>query len=467
MLTRIEIDGFKTFRNFVLDVTPFLVIVGQNASGKSNLFDAIRLLSRLAESDLRTAFASVRGEPADLFRRETDGSTATRITLAVEVLLDRRITDPWGAASDLTHTRLRYTVVIERRHDEDGNERLYVVDEEAVPIKKGGDALSGAAGWWLTTTFRGRRLLYGRRNALLDSRTDRAGHPVFQVHNDGIQGRPRPATAAEQTVLSTIVTAEFRHLYALRQEMRSWRFLQLDPFALRTPSSALESDQLEPDGANLAYVLHRVDRETALPDGTGSALADITADLAHLIPGVRGFDVRQNQNRQWEIWFDSTLDSAYPASVASDGTLRVLALLAAFYDPRFRGVICFEEPENGVHPARLRDLVRHLRSLVTEQLQEEASEAPLIQLVLASHSPVVLSAVTSPPPEGRRGQGVVFADVVSEIDPSSRTVSRRTRMRPLVDEKFQPSLYDGQEFPDGVVAETDVARFTATAMLED
>lgn len=39
MLTRIEIDGFKTFHNFSLDLSPFLVIVGQNASGKSNLFD--------------------------------------------------------------------------------------------------------------------------------------------------------------------------------------------------------------------------------------------------------------------------------------------------------------------------------------------------------------------------------------------------------------------------------------------
>jgi predicted ATP-dependent endonuclease of OLD family len=44
MLTRIEIDGFKTFRDFALDVPPFLVVLGRNASGKSNLFDAIQFL---------------------------------------------------------------------------------------------------------------------------------------------------------------------------------------------------------------------------------------------------------------------------------------------------------------------------------------------------------------------------------------------------------------------------------------
>ena len=44
MLTKIEIDGFKTFEDFKINLGPFMVIVGPNASGKSNLFDAIRLL---------------------------------------------------------------------------------------------------------------------------------------------------------------------------------------------------------------------------------------------------------------------------------------------------------------------------------------------------------------------------------------------------------------------------------------
>jgi AAA15 family ATPase/GTPase len=49
MLTQIEIDGFKTFKDFKVELAPFQVIVGPNGSGKSNLFDALQLLSRLAE----------------------------------------------------------------------------------------------------------------------------------------------------------------------------------------------------------------------------------------------------------------------------------------------------------------------------------------------------------------------------------------------------------------------------------
>jgi len=41
MITRIEIDGFKSFRDFTLDVPPLLVLAGPTAGGKSNLLDAV------------------------------------------------------------------------------------------------------------------------------------------------------------------------------------------------------------------------------------------------------------------------------------------------------------------------------------------------------------------------------------------------------------------------------------------
>ena len=65
MLTRIEIDGFKTFENLKIDIDPFVAILGPNASGKSNLFDVIQLLSRLAGSDVRTAVTGLRGDPEE------------------------------------------------------------------------------------------------------------------------------------------------------------------------------------------------------------------------------------------------------------------------------------------------------------------------------------------------------------------------------------------------------------------
>jgi predicted ATPase len=141
--------------------------------------------------------------------------------------------------------------------------------------------------------------------------------------------------------------------------------------------------------------------------------------------------------------------------VASDGTLRVLALLAALHDPARPGVICFEEPENGVQPSRLRDLVGYLRELVQEQLAVDDPDQPLTQLLLATHSPVVLKALDN--------DDVVFADMVSAVEPAQATAARRTRMRGV------RSAVGGRPSPDvseEFASDVEVSRFAASALLE-
>jgi predicted ATPase len=158
MLTRIEIDGFKTFEGLRLDLSPFVVVLGPNASGKSNLFDAIRLLSRLAAFDVRTAFRDLRGEPHELFRRQPDGTPGRVISLAVETLFDPQVMDPWGGTVDLEHTRVRYEVTIERRSDKRGIERLVIASETARPLFRQDDEWTYAAR--ASESFRQRYLRY-------------------------------------------------------------------------------------------------------------------------------------------------------------------------------------------------------------------------------------------------------------------------------------------------------------------
>ncbi len=130
MLTRIEIDGFKTFENQAIDLTPFTAIIGNNAAGKSNLFDAIQLLSHLATRDVAEAVKDMRGEPLELFRRTPSGHT-NQIRLAVEVLVDPTVRDPWGSEVKLSHTRIRYEITLERREIRPGIERIQVAHEAA------------------------------------------------------------------------------------------------------------------------------------------------------------------------------------------------------------------------------------------------------------------------------------------------------------------------------------------------
>ncbi len=71
-----------------------------------------------------------------------------------------------------------------------------------------------------------------------------------------------------------------------------------------------------------------------------------------------------------------------PASQVSDGLLIVLAYLALLYLPEPPRVLLIEEPENGIHPGRLKEIIRIIKQLVSEQSHT--------QVVMTTHSPYVL-----------------------------------------------------------------------------
>jgi predicted ATPase len=431
MLTRIEIDGFKSFADFSLDIPPFLAIVGPNAAGKSNLFDAIQFLRRLAGDTAYSAFTAARGEMGELFRRVGhNGTTVSSMRFCVEVCLEPQVIDQFGRDVRVNHTRLRYELGLTQRKDRSGLPRPYVTYESVSPIRRVDD--SWAAQQVASAQFRSARLLYARSSSkLLDTVRDADGRPTFRLAQ-GHGGRKRdiPADAAESTVLSSITTAaQFPLLFALRRELESWRFLHFDPAALRQPATSAQSaDQLEPSGANLALVLRRIEQRTA--DETGSYLDEIAADLTRVVRGVQGIGVAEDPSRQqWEVYIRTRDEGRVSARVASDGTLRVLALLTALHDPDARGLICIEEPENGIYPQRLRELLRYLRRFVVDPRDDREDLDPMTQLIVSSHSPLLLAQVAAP-------ELAVF-DWVTRVGARTEP-SRVTRVRHLREASDQP-----------------------------
>ena len=84
MITRIKIDGFKSFVDFSLDLAPFTAVIGTNAGGKSNLIDAFRFLAASVKGDPFDAIEAVRGDAESLFHQYADGSRVDTMRLAVE-----------------------------------------------------------------------------------------------------------------------------------------------------------------------------------------------------------------------------------------------------------------------------------------------------------------------------------------------------------------------------------------------
>lgn len=387
MITRIEIDGFKTFQDFVLDMSPIQVIVGPNAAGKSNLFDALQLLASLADSDLRTAFQNLRGEAGELFTVLPSGESLNRIRLAVEMLVEREIQDSWGAQAKLRYTRMRYELEISRRTDARGLERLYVEHELLAPIARSKDIWAKnheirTDGPWIPKVTGGRSAPF-----ISTAREREQDVPTLSLHQDGSGGRRSVvAEQAERTVLSGIQNTEFPHALAVAEEMRSWRFLQLNPDVLRLPSPMTATTTLAADGRFLPNVLAR------LRNTDPFLLTDISRDLANLVPGILQVELEEDRRRdQYVVWAETDDGGRFSSRVLSDGTLRMLALATLKNDPAHGGLLCFEEPENGVHPFRLRGIAKLLQDLATDFSDPDAAELPLRQVLCNTHSPVFIS----------------------------------------------------------------------------
>lgn len=118
MLTYFKVNGFKNLTGVEVALGPFTCIGGANGVGKSNLFDAIRFLSALADKPLMEAALSVRGEGGrggdirSIFRR-IGAHCESQISFEVEMLVPSEGTDDLGQEARATMTFLRYCLVLE------------------------------------------------------------------------------------------------------------------------------------------------------------------------------------------------------------------------------------------------------------------------------------------------------------------------------------------------------------------
>lgn len=413
MITRLEIDGFKTFEDFSIDFMPFTAIVGPNASGKSNLFDAIKLLAELATEDVRSAMTKLRGEPQELFRRTPYGIAET-MTLAVEILLPIRGMDQFGTKYDLKTQRLRYEVTLAAESDTFGNVEKVIVSHEKCERIRRQDERSNFIN-------RKNRISYGgnmRETPFLDTEPGEEGKKSFLIRQDGPnkKGRPTriPATDASRTGISTVQTAEFPHLYAVKTFLGHPSFLEISPSEARSENDRFIEKELLPSASNLAAVLDRLKSETGTLEQPEGVLNDISIQLSQLIPSVRRVhSVTSKDQKEYAYEIEMADGLRFSSRVISDGTLRLLALITLLNDPDRKGLLCFEEPENGIHEGRIPALVELIRSS-TKNFDHD-----YFQVVVNTHSPAVMQALLD--------TEIVAADVVSIS--TEKGVTKKTRMR--------------------------------------
>lgn len=393
MLLRLEVHGFKNLVHFAAEFGPLTCIAGENGVGKSNVFDAIELLSLTADKPLLEAARQVRsnrsdgaGDPLSLF---TVGLPARRISFAVEVIVPGVVVDDFGVEAKPSITLLRYELEIGYALDEASRHGRLVVEREALRHINLGDSHRHMRFPHRARGFRD-AVVVGRRSGGPFISTEAEGGRIFAHQDGGSRGRPKRAlpTRASTTVVSTVNTADDPTILAVRREMQSWRRLALEPSALRTPDRFTDPRRMASDGRHLPAALYRVAQE--------GPPWDVFARISNRLSGLAGLDIRDirvdvDEARELlSIIVSDGYRGDLPAQSLSEGTLRYLALCVILEDPMMTGLITMEEPENGLHPASLQEMVALVQDLAVDPDSPPGPDNPLRQIIVNTHSPGVV-----------------------------------------------------------------------------
>jgi len=322
-IRQVQIRNYKSIAQAAVALEPFTVLVGPNGAGKSNFIDALAFVKDCLSESIEFAFKQRGGIRA--VRRRSAGHPTN---IGIRLILD--LNDNLSAD---------YAFQIAARP----TGRFSVARERCVL----------------------RRLL--SEGAVFDVR-----HGEFSREIPGI--RPK-VTADRLALFAASATEEFRPVYDF---LTSMRFYSIVPERLQELQDPDPGDSLKRDGSNAAAVLKRV-REKP---GGSERYERLCRLLGKVVQGMRKVEYRavaQKETLQFKQDVGLTHPWTFDALNMSDGTLRVLGLLLAVYQPGHHSVVAIEEPEATVHPAVL--------EMVVEVLIDAANER---QLLLTSHSPDIL-----------------------------------------------------------------------------
>lgn len=398
MLKKLTLENFKNFRHAELELGPFTVLIGANATGKSNIREAFRFLHGIGRD--YTIFDIIgekwveggvhvwQGIRGDI--KEISFANSQTFSIQTECL-------PHIANDPLTP--LHYAIFVEM--DED---KQKIVDSQEF---LGYDDPSSHGEW-------------KQYQDISQTKSMGAGLRKFSLSKlaHGIQTHE-----AAHPNLSKMA-ASFDEIFA------SMRFYNFSPDAMRIPST-IGQTILGDRGENLSSVLYSICQDPQQK----RVLLSWVEELPEM--DIINFEFPTDQIGRILLTTVESNGQRISAYSLSDGTLRFLAMLAAFLGPDRARFYFFEELENGIHPTRLH--------LLTQFIENQVAEGD-IQVVTTTHSPLLLNYLK---PETLEYASLLYR-LEDQPDAHIKRIVDIPDARRLIEKQSVMRLYESGWFEDAV-----------------
>ena len=351
MITSVRLVNFKNFADETLKVGPFTVIVGANASGKSNIRDTFRFLHGIGRGYTlaeimggkygpggQLEWAGIRGAPNEVARfQKLYPYESTAFGIHTELNLEGE--------------KVFYWIKVELNPSSG-----FVVLEEELKTET----------WSIFETKKG-------SDGRLELFTEENGDQGVEVSSL----QPAFKTVAPAFMLNQEFWNPGKGLTAKwsLDALGNMRFLEFSPERMREPSVP-GATKLGDGGENLPSVLEAICADSERRRTLMSWLQELTP------MDVKDFDFPRDPSGRVHIHIVERNGRKVSAYSASDGTLRFLCILAALLSPNEGGLYFFEEIDNGIHPNRL--------WLLLDLIEQQTAKGN-IQVVTTTHSPALLA----------------------------------------------------------------------------
>ncbi|MGA8740725.1 MAG: AAA family ATPase, partial [Terracidiphilus sp.] len=351
----IKIEGFRSFKKVELEMPRLAVLIGPNGGGKSNLLDLLMLMSEAGQGQLAVGVNKRGGFRNIAFGFDSSGEA--RIEFRFRQLLDGispNLRLPLLESPEPKSLDTRFRVCLR------GQGSGFYLSEEQLRVDSP----------------------YGPSMSLLFVNRDSSGTVFHWSNGPDPQAEERKSVNDIEFAISQVRDAnKYPVPYAVLRQLQEWtlyRDVDVGPQSpVRQPDLIRFGIRLLPNGANLSSVLYSIRErhpddweeilelmKTAQPDFLGLRVLAEGGDGSLLL---RWFEQRFEQQ-------------GVSANLLSDGTLKLLCLVAILKNPDPPPLICIDEPELGLHPDWI--------EIVAELLQDAAMRT---QVIVATHSPQIVA----------------------------------------------------------------------------
>lgn len=375
-IKKLQIKNFKSIKETNIEFAPLSMIVGANASGKSNLINVFRFIGNIVTDGIDNAIALQGGIPY-LANANIPKGEPIEIRFVLDMSEENWVRRPKNTNVLLAVQEIDYKFVIQPHLKGSG----YRISEDYLKISYVYEEKEGAANSTLTDSG---PVIYStifHRKSYKSAIQQTSEITPNIISKESLKALG-PSSDRTATFFCEWANEDKEELMLYRisfllppcfSENNFIRIFDFDPKELKKASSMASIKVLSEDGSNIASVLQNILR-------TKENRNKLTTLLKEFLPFIDSISIENNLDKSFSYKVkENYSNKAFHANFLSDGTVSILAIIIALYFEEKSNIIILEEPERNIHPKLLSNLLSSAEDISKEK-----------QVIITTHNPEFL-----------------------------------------------------------------------------